>query len=271
MTVGEAIYKVRIASNLSLSDLSKKTGFFSSFLRKVEKNEIVPEKETLIKILKALEASEILINFLSVDESVLPVDKKGLFLGLSPIILDLFVEFSVNPKDAKLRIAQMTNTTDRPVVFISYSWDSDNHKSWVRRLANDLIDKGVEVIVDIYNLKAGGNRSHFMDDSITKSDYVLVILTNNYRDKSNLRTGGVGYEYSLINQELYENISSNTKIVPILREGTISVTVPTFLKQFIAIDFSDDKKYKDSLDELLRLLYDAPKYKRPPYGPKPTF
>ena len=41
---------------------------------------------------------------------------------------------------------------DVPVVFISYSWDSENHKQWVLDLSNDLREKyRVYTLLDRYN------------------------------------------------------------------------------------------------------------------------
>ena len=37
-------------------------------------------------------------------------------------------------------------------VFISYSWDSDAHKEWVRQLGERLVTNGVEVILDQWKL-----------------------------------------------------------------------------------------------------------------------
>lgn len=38
---------------------------------------------------------------------------------------------------------------DHPVVFISYSWDSEDHKSWVRKLSDDLRTKyAVNTLLD---------------------------------------------------------------------------------------------------------------------------
>ena len=33
--------------------------------------------------------------------------------------------------------------SDRPVVFISYSWDSEDHQDWVAKLSEDLKDAGI--------------------------------------------------------------------------------------------------------------------------------
>ncbi len=53
-----------------------------------------------------------------------------------------------------------------PTAFISYSWDSDAHKTWVRQLAEKLRSRGVRVILDQWELSAGTDRTHFMESNI---------------------------------------------------------------------------------------------------------
>jgi hypothetical protein len=62
-------------------------------------------------------------------------------------------------------------------VFITYSWDSAAHKNWVKGLADRLIQNGIEVRLDQYDLQPGESFTHFMEVSIAKTDRVLVILT----------------------------------------------------------------------------------------------
>tara|TARA_R110002126_G_scaffold201285_12_gene348963 strand:- start:1360 stop:1545 length:186 start_codon:yes stop_codon:yes gene_type:complete len=49
-----------------------------------------------------------------------------------------------------------------PTVFISYSWDNDEHKDRVRELAESLILNRVNVIRDIWHVTPGESLSHFM-------------------------------------------------------------------------------------------------------------
>ena len=44
---------------------------------------------------------------------------------------------------------------DKPNVFISYSWDDDAHKEWVKSLADILLDNGVNAILDDYDTEPG--------------------------------------------------------------------------------------------------------------------
>lgn len=270
MKIGDVIKELRRINGISLRELSDRTDFYVSFLASIEENTTVPTSETVVKICRTLNAPEVLINFLSINKSQIPAHKEILFNTLSPVILELFVDLT--PKDQSYA-EELTNMgdTNEPLVFISYSWDDDAHRNWVREFADDLIKNGVKVIIDTYDLRLGGNRTFFMERSVEEADFVLVIFTPAYRDKSNKRTGGAGYEYTIINQELYENMSNNKKIIPILRRGSINDSIPSFIKQYIVSDFTDDSLYGEKLDDVLRLIYNEPKQQRPLPGSKPKF
>ncbi len=59
-----------------------------------------------------------------------------------------------------------------PNVFISYSWDSQEHEEWIINLATKLCDNGVNAILDKWDLgPLGKPLPHFMSNQfqITKS------------------------------------------------------------------------------------------------------
>jgi len=67
-----------------------------------------------------------------------------------------------------------------PTVFISYSWDNDAHRAWVKELAERLVLNGVHVKLDQWDLVPGDSLTQFMEHEISASDFVLVICTPNY-------------------------------------------------------------------------------------------
>lgn len=158
-----------------------------------------------------------------------------------------------------------------PVVFISYSWDNPQHEKWVLKLAGLLRTNGVDVILDKYDLKAGKNLLHFMEQAIKRADKVLIIFTPNYKLKADKRTGGVGYEYSIMNVGLYKDQINNDKIIPVLREGSQADSIPEFMQQFIHLDLRDEDAFETRFTDLLRDIYDEPAIKKPMLGNRPTF
>ena len=159
----------------------------------------------------------------------------------------------------------------RPIVFISYSWDSENHKEWVLELADDLVSKyGVNVILDQYELSAGRDLVYFMEHSIEKASKVIVVLTPNYKTKAEARKGGVGAEYSMISQGIFD-VQSSDKFVPVLREGSKDKSCPGYLKSKVYHSMLDNSTYNSDLFKLTRIIYNKPKVIKPEPGPIPNF
>lgn len=163
-------------------------------------------------------------------------------------------------------------STKRKIVFISYSWDTPSHQEWVLTLAKDLIEKfGIKVILDQFELSAGKDLTHFMESSIVEADKVLVILTPNYKVKAEERKSGVGYETSMITQEIFESPISKVKFIPILREGNQGTSTPKFLKSKLYLNMHDDNLYINKIYELSKIIYEKPLIERPKLGEIPDF
>lgn len=160
---------------------------------------------------------------------------------------------------------------DRPVAFVSYSWETDAHKAWVLSLATRLVSEGgVNVILDHWYLHYGMDKTVFMEDGIEQSDFVLVICTREYARKANKRRGGVGYEAMIITGELAEDILTK-KFIPVLRAGEWDKTsMPRWLKTKTGADLRGIPYSEEQFKQLVRELHGE--YLKPPAtGPKPDF
>lgn len=147
-------------------------------------------------------------------------------------------------------------------VFISYSWDSEEHKSWVLEIADRLTKRGIYVFLDRYDLYAGKDMICFMEESVKKSDKVLLIMTPNYKIKSEKRVGGVGFETSIVTAEIFNNQKSD-KFIPI-RVGDRKACTPNFIKSRIDLDMSDNSKFDEKMEELIATIQGNGCRKRPP-------
>jgi hypothetical protein len=157
-----------------------------------------------------------------------------------------------------------------PTAFISYSWDSGAHKAWVRHFAERLRSQGVKVILDQWELTAGGDRTHFMESNIVASDFVVIVCTPVYATKANKREGGVGYEAMIITSQLAQRILQD-KFIPVLRLGNFDDSaVPIWLQAKIGVDLRGDPYDQKQYDILLKALHKANEV-APPIGPKPVF
>lgn len=162
---------------------------------------------------------------------------------------------------------------DAPTVFISYSWDSQEHSDWVLYLATKLIDNHVNVILDKWDLgPLGSPLPNFMEKAISKSNRVICVMTPNYKKKTEKSEGGVGYEYSIITAEIFADGVNTSKFIPLIRQGAENESVPTALRGRKYVDMRKDVEFEDKfVHELLRDIYNAPKYKKPALGAKPKF
>ena len=112
--------------------------------------------------------------------------------------------------------------------FISYSWDSDEHKAWVEAFATALRQNGVDVVLDRWHLQPGADIYRFMESSVRSAEFVLVICTPAYAAKADDRVGGVGYEATIITVQLARQ-TDERKFIPILRSGDWTTAVPLWL------------------------------------------
>jgi formylglycine-generating enzyme required for sulfatase activity len=155
-----------------------------------------------------------------------------------------------------------------PRVFLSYSHDSEAHRAWVRRLAERLLEGGVEVTLDQWDLPFGADVVRFMELGIRDADRVLMVCTANYVAKAEERKGGAGYEGMIITGHV-ARATDTIKFAPIVRDHAGESLVPGFLGQRLWLDFRDDGLFEERLEELLRELHGAPRYPKPPLGRNP--
>lgn len=155
-----------------------------------------------------------------------------------------------------------------PNVFVSYSHDSDAHKTWVLRLATDLRNAGVDVVLDQWDLALGEDVSMFMQKGISESDRVMLICSESYVVKAEEGIGGVGFERLIVTKEVVESIDTK-KFIPVIRGQVSKKSIPSFLGPRLYIDFSEDDDYESKREELLRELHGIPATEKPSIGENP--
>jgi len=163
---------------------------------------------------------------------------------------------------------------ETPKIFISYSWTNPDHEDWVINLAERLVSDGVDVVIDKWDLKEGQDKFNFMESMVKSNDIqkVLIIMDKKYSEKADNRTGGVGTETQIISPEIYGNVSQE-KFIPIVSEKDENGNeyVPTYLKGRIFIDLSDQDKFEENYESLLRSIYQRPAYSKPKIGKAPSY
>lgn len=160
------------------------------------------------------------------------------------------------------------NENHIPKVFISYSWDDEDHKLWVKSLTDKLLSDGIDAYLDQYDLSLGDRLPQFMEQQITNADYVLIICTPMYKEKADNRKGGVGYEGHIISAELLSS-HNERKFIPVIRKGTRSTAIPTFLSEKLGVDLSVQKNNDDNYKDLVTTIFGGKK--KPPVGRRPNY
>lgn len=151
-----------------------------------------------------------------------------------------------------------------PVVFISYSHDSPEHKAWVERLAERLMASGVDTILDVWDLSPGEDVPAFMNKHVLDCDKVLLVCTSRYVDRTKAGVGGAGYESMIVSSELMAS-TGTARFIPLIRqEGTLMVPFGLGTKRHV--DFSNDDEFEGALDDLLRGILGSTIRKKPPLG-----
>lgn len=167
------------------------------------------------------------------------------------------------PKDA--------NRPTHPKVFISYSWICKNRAV---DLADRLLDNGVDVVIDVYDLKEGMNKYAFMqrivdDPSIEK---VFLLCDKSYKEKADAFKGGVGDETMVISPEIYGKVEQE-KFIPVVleRDENGEPFLPTMVKSLIYIELSDPATAEEEFLKLVRNLWGAPDKRKPKLAPRPSW
>lgn len=164
--------------------------------------------------------------------------------------------------------------TPAPKVFISYSWSSDRHQDQVRQWAEQLVQDGVDVVLDLFDLKEGHDKYAFMERMVTDSSvtHVLVMCDSVYAAKADAREAGVGTETQIISKEIYDKVAQS-KFVPIVCEigQGGEPCLPTFLKSRIWLDFSSPEAANNGWERLIRLLFGKPAFAKPSLGTAPAY
>jgi len=153
-------------------------------------------------------------------------------------------------------------------VFISYSHDNSLHKKWVGEFASKLIENGIDVILDQWDLTLGDDVPKFMEISVSEADRVLMICTETYAKKADAGQGGVGYEAMIVTGELIRDLGTS-KFIPIIRQKLGEPILPKAVSTRFYIDLSEGHNFDEQFKLLLHELHQVPLLTKPPLGKSP--
>ncbi|MEK5060518.1 hypothetical protein BK126_04610 [Paenibacillus sp. FSL H7-0326] len=158
-------------------------------------------------------------------------------------------------------------------VYISYSWSSGTHIENVRRLASSLVRDGIEVKIDIWELKTGDDVNVFMRSMVDSEEIqsVLVICDQEYKLRAEAGVGGIGAEADIMKEAIHGQ-SRQDKFIPVVfeKDEKGDPYLPSFLASRLYIDMSSSDRFVEGYELLLRQLYDVPLHSRPQLGSPPS-
>lgn len=162
-----------------------------------------------------------------------------------------------------------------PKVFMSYSWSNPEHEQRVLNIATELVENGIDVILDKWNLKEGEDADAFMEQMVANPEIqkVLIICDKKYSEKSDKRTGGAGTEAQIISRKIYEQTDEGKFVVAAfeINEETGKPYLPIYYGSRKYIDFTDPNKYTTKFEELIRWIFNKPLYIKPQLGRVPDY
>jgi TIR domain len=140
-------------------------------------------------------------------------------------------------------------------VFISYSHDSEEHRAWVRHLAERLQSDAIPVWLDEWEIKPGQDLALEIENAISSCRYALAICTPTYkRQVDQTRGRGVAFESALLSEGMVKRAN---KFIPVLISGTWHESCPSSLRGKQYVDFTAEP-YEKGYAELLQTLTALP-------------
>jgi TIR domain len=132
--------------------------------------------------------------------------------------------------------------------FISYKRESNEHSAWVQQLAAGLRARGIDAILDQWEVKLGESFTDYMQEHIATADIILFVITSESVKAAEApkgKGGALKFEVQMMNAR---RIAEGTRIIGVYRSGD---QPPRCLRDHRYVDFRDDREYEKSLQILV--------------------
>lgn len=146
-------------------------------------------------------------------------------------------------------------------VAISYAWENDEYQKKIIGFANMLRDEGYNAVMDeiLKQKETSADLNELMSKMITESNKVIVVLSENYKQRADSFEGGVGAEYRII---LHQIKNEKTKYIFItfddMNTKQYDEITPTALGNVEVISINETNK--NWHDCLFAKLSDKPRF-----------
>lgn len=149
------------------------------------------------------------------------------------------------------------DSEERPApvkAFISYKWESGEHVAWVRTLAADLRSRGIEAILDQWEVRLGDSFTDYMQSRISEADVILFVITHGAIKAAEAPQGQGGalkFEVQMMNAR---RMAEGTRIIGVYRDGD---RPPHYLRDHRYVDFRIGQNYDEALQTLVNDLLET--------------
>jgi hypothetical protein len=171
-----------------------------------------------------------------------------------------------------------------PIVFISYSHDSPEHKDQVRAFSAFLRTRfGLDVRLDQWDDNRRRDWSLWATGLFKTADYIVVIASPEYRKRAEGEAAadegrGAQFEAAMIRDALTRDLGAATeRILPVVLPGGSIDNIPTFLNPHSTTHFTIPDFTPDGIEGLLAAITGIGKHPLPELGdwlgtgqPEPT-
>ena len=173
-----------------------------------------------------------------------PSDRFLLGCGMPPRFIEDLRHIFASQKDNK--------------VFLSYTYEGEEHSAWVEKLALALNARGIYVFFDRWDVAPGDSITKFMDRGISEAKIGLFICPPEATQRADEETKWTGYESI---QFKVGATKEGKRIIPVLRSGE---DVPRYLQSRRWVDMRNNKDFDKGIGEIASFLLGE--HRRPPLG-----
>src|SRR6266851_5932296 len=145
----------------------------------------------------------------------------------------------------------------RPRVFISYAGNDKENAAWVKALASNLRNSGVDARLDVFHLKPGFGLPQWMTNEVILADKILLVCDSHYMQKADFRKGGLGWETMIIQGDMLAQGDNKQKYIAIVREEQAEKALPIYIRSKFALNWGKETVSEEQLQELVLLLFDC--------------
>ncbi|MCB1193496.1 MAG: PD40 domain-containing protein [Leptospiraceae bacterium] len=138
-----------------------------------------------------------------------------------------------------------------PRAFISYTWDSEEHKEKIRNFSDLLREYGVDCNIDQYEISPPEGWTHWAINQVEESDYVLIVYTENYKNLANKKISSIAnrdfvWQADLVTNILYQlgNRNEGGKFIPVVFQEKDKEHIPIQLRQYTSYNLNETENPK---------------------------